>query len=102
MYYHRDGTPANGIEDTDWSEEGRRVAYDEVVVGGHVLFRVSTVFLVINHQFGDGPPLLFETMVFGPETWHDDYCERYSTEAQAVAGHDQALAYVSGYTGVAL
>jgi hypothetical protein len=27
--------------------------------------RVSTVFLGLDHCFGDGPPLLFETMVFG-------------------------------------
>ena len=25
---------------------------------------VSTVFLGLDHQWGDGPPLLFETMVF--------------------------------------
>jgi hypothetical protein len=29
--------------------------------------RVSTVFLGIDHSFGFGPPLLFETMVFGGE-----------------------------------
>ena len=27
--------------------------------------RVSTVFLGLDHDFGGGPPLLFETMVFG-------------------------------------
>lgn len=27
--------------------------------------KVSTVFLGLDHQYGDGPPLLFETMVFG-------------------------------------
>ena len=27
--------------------------------------RVSTVFLGIDHQFGEGKPLLFETMIFG-------------------------------------
>ena len=26
---------------------------------------VSTVFLGLNHSLGDGPPMLFETMVFG-------------------------------------
>jgi len=26
---------------------------------------VSTVFLGLDHQFGEGKPLLFETMVFG-------------------------------------
>lgn len=29
--------------------------------------RVSTVFLGIDYSFGQGPPVLFEMMVFGPE-----------------------------------
>jgi len=48
---------------------------------------VSTIFLGIDHQFGDGPPLLFETMVFGSE--HDQYTDRYSTWEEAEAGHKQ-------------
>jgi len=47
--------------------------------------RVSTVFLGLDHQFGDGPPLLFETMVFGGE--HDQDQWRYSTWDEAEAGH---------------
>jgi hypothetical protein len=47
--------------------------------------RVSTVFLGIDHNWGDGPPLLFETMVFeGPL---DGEQERYSTWEEAEAGH---------------
>lgn len=43
-----------------WLESAdRRVALTE-----HEFFRVSTVFLGLDHQFGRGPPLLFETMVF--------------------------------------
>lgn len=95
-YYHRDGTPAKDFSDIDWSPEARRVAYDEVTVAGYVMFRVSTVFLGINHRWSEGPPLIFETMIFGPEGWGEEYCERYSTEVQALAGHDQALAYVQG------
>lgn len=29
--------------------------------------RVSTVFLGLDHNFGEGPPVLWETMVFGGE-----------------------------------
>jgi hypothetical protein len=29
--------------------------------------KVSTVFLSLNHAFHDGPPLLYETLVFGGE-----------------------------------
>lgn len=51
--------------------------------------RVSTVFLGLNHQWGDGPPLLFETMIFGGE--HDEDQWRYSTWDEAVAGHTAAV-----------
>jgi len=39
--------------------------------------RVSTVFLGIDHSFGRGGPVLFETMVFGGE--YDQEMERYRT-----------------------
>ncbi len=47
--------------------------------------RVSTVFLGLDHSFGQGPPLLFETMVFGGE--HHGDMDRYSTWEQAEKGH---------------
>ncbi len=46
---------------------------------------VSTVFLGLDHSFGSGPPLLFETMVFGGKL--DQEQERYSTWDEAEAGH---------------
>ncbi len=51
---------------------------------------VSTVFLGLDHSFGDGPPLLFETMIFGGE--HDQYQDRYETWKQAETGHEKAVA----------
>lgn len=49
---------------------------------------VSTVFLGIDHNFlGKGPPILFETMVFGGE--HDEDQQRYSTWDEAEAGHKE-------------
>ncbi len=50
---------------------------------------VSTVFLGIDHAFGGGPPLLFETMIFGGP--HNEYQERYSTWEEAEAGHKRAV-----------
>lgn len=48
----------------------------------------APVFLGLDHSFDDGPPLIFETMVFPSESDYADLdCERYSTPAQAVAGH---------------
>lgn len=46
---------------------------------------VSTVFLGLNHQYGDGPPLLFETLVFGGTM--DGEMDRYATYDEAVTGH---------------
>jgi hypothetical protein len=50
---------------------------------------VSTVWLGINHNFSrQGPPILFETMVFAKHGMMIDlYCQRYSTEDEAKEGH---------------
>lgn len=65
----------------------RRVAFDHVGDG----VEVSTVFLGIDHRaFGTGAPLLFETMIFGGE--YDETCQRYSTRAEAQAGHAAVVA----------
>lgn len=50
-------------------------------------YSVSTVFLSIDHSFGEGPPVLFETMVFSKDDPAIDlYCERYCTREKAVLG----------------
>jgi hypothetical protein len=50
---------------------------------------VSTVFLGLDHNFGHGRPMLYETMAFiaheGVGQW------RYSTWAEAEVGHDAAV-----------
>lgn len=48
---------------------------------------VSTVFLGLDHNWGDGPPHLFETMVFkGSESDLD--CRRCSTWKEAEKQHE--------------
>jgi hypothetical protein len=54
--------------------------------------RVSTIFLGTDHQFGDGPPLLFETMIFHGDPGTGDECWRYPTRAEALEGHAAAVA----------
>jgi hypothetical protein len=51
---------------------------------------VSTVFLGLDHSWDpEGPPILFETMIFnGP--WNE-WQERYATWDEAVAGHEEAV-----------
>lgn len=52
--------------------------------------RVSTVFLGLDMSFlGDGPPVLFETMVF--INGSGDEMERYSTWDEAVEGHQRMV-----------
>lgn len=58
---------------------------------------LSTVFLGIDHSFGDhGPPILFETMAFkgkydGHGIGDEIMQERYATWDEAVAGHTRIL-----------
>ena len=60
--------------------------------------KVSTVFLGLDHRFSDsledGPPVLWETMIFGGA--HDEHQERYTSRADAIAGHARAVKMVKG------
>jgi hypothetical protein len=56
---------------------------DKTKIGGA---EVSTVFLGIDHSFEAGPPLLFETMVFGGPL--DQEQDRCSTWEQAQRMHN--------------
>lgn len=86
-HYDRQG---NLISFHKWAElhadtEYVKVARDEFEIEGEEI-RVSTAWLGINHNFtGSGPPIIFETMVFGGE--HDEWMWRYTTETEAKAGH---------------
>lgn len=67
--------------------EKRRIAWTE-----DKKYHVSTVFLGLDHGFGYGDPILFETMVFGNEdngsiSHMELDMERYATYAEAVEGH---------------
>ena len=46
---------------------------------------VSTIFLALDHQFGDGPPVLWETLVFGGPL--DGEMNRYTSKQDALRGH---------------
>jgi len=89
-----DGQPVacDLLEWATWFEgagASRIVAQDMV---GDV--QVSTVFLALDHDWsGAGPPVLWETMIFGGR--HSDYQRRYSSREAAVAGHVEALALAS-------
>ena len=73
-------TWARFFEDID----NRRVANDFI---GKI--QISTVFLGIDHNFGKGKPLLFETMIFGGEKDGEQY--RWHTWKEAEEGHKKIL-----------
>lgn len=92
--FRRDGTPYSdddaGLFEwaNDLKDHARKVVRQEKLPNG---YWVSTVWLGLNHQFGDGPPLIFETMVLNPKQEWEDYQERYSTEDDAIIGHLRAV-----------
>jgi hypothetical protein len=94
-----------------WLEKGRaqRVLAQEELEGG---YWISTVFLGLNHQYNPkGSPLWFETMIFAPPDGKplelirpgyipkhgpEVFCDRYTTLAEALAGHESAKAAFQG------
>lgn len=57
---------------------------------------VSTVFLGMDHGFGDGPPLLFETMAFDEKGEEFDMT-RCSTWAEAEQHHKTMCEKIFGH-----
>jgi len=92
-HYILDGKEPVKVHDVmEWAMQ---IEYMDMIVEQTTLgqnIRVSTVFLGVDYQFGNGPPLLFETMVFGGEHNEDQW--RYSTWDEAVAGHDAVVAMI--------
>ena len=88
-YYDRSGTafvnPTAEQAKALWDPAARRVAEDTVDD-----VWASTVCIVIDHSFGVGRPIIFETMTFGPDPWVEQ-CWRYCTEAEALAGHAEVV-----------
>lgn len=62
---------------------------------------ISTIFLGLNHQWGKGPPLVFETMIFNKEDGKpsdlDTWQYRYSSWDDAEHGHKAAVRRVLAY-----
>lgn len=93
LYYDWNGQPISMERFAVLWCEPRHVAQTDLGPLGHV----STVWLGLDHGFSfvdGGPPVIFETMIFGGPL--DQYQERYCTVQQAMNGHDfmvQALMF---------
>ena len=91
FYFDRDARP---ITSERWMELKRDASYWRVgLTDLGRRGRVSTVWLGLNHAFDDGPPLIFETLVFGGPLAVT--MERYTTLEQARAGHEVMVRRVS-------
>src|SRR5216684_8998165 len=79
-------TPADVRVWAQWMEDcGEERLVNRTSIGS---VGVSTVFLGLDHNFSKaGPPILYETMVFGGEL--NDCQERYSTQEMALLGHEE-------------
>jgi hypothetical protein len=115
-HYDREGKPI-GLGDFAMLHEDP----DYIRVGStHVAdFWISTVWLGLDHNFlGEGPPLIFETMIFDrsddrmlqereytmldgtvvryvlDDGWADLHCQRYATEDEAVKGHARTVMHM--------
>ena len=83
LYYDRKGKK---ITQQEWSKlfSNRKYQVLKQTKVGDLL--VSTVWLGLNHAFGGGKPMIFETLVLHEDN-HEDDGTRYSTEAEALEGH---------------
>jgi len=74
----------------EWFETAKedRIVKQETLTNGN---QVSTVFLGIDHNFKEGPPLLFETMVFPKKGDSELDMKRYSTYEEAEEGHKKMV-----------
>lgn len=100
------GEPEHVLDTMEWAERleadlGKHYQLAEHHIGH---YRISTVFLAIDHNhLRNGPPILWETMVFnmakpvtiegrryGHAEW-DGYMARYHSKAEAMEGHKRAV-----------
>lgn len=93
-YYDREGRL---ITQDQWFGYMEGESYKRVALTETKGWYISTVWLGLSHQFGEGPPLIFETMVFTDDSAKADdlLCARYSTEEEAKQGHEVVVNYMT-------
>jgi hypothetical protein len=77
----------------EWYEQSRsnncRVVKQDWAETEDTTVGVSTVFLALDHAFMGGPPILWESLVFG--TSLDGEMRRYRSKAEALRGHEELV-----------
>lgn len=108
LYYDKQGNPIS-VEEFSRLKFGGDMEYGRIGLTQVGPYTISTVWLGIDHAFGEGPPVLFETMVFATDAWeadrsvsveegrpplHEFDCQRYCTEEEAQIGHEEMVLLV--------
>lgn len=85
--YILDGHTPVPCPDLAWWGWWFETADRHVALTEHELFRISTVFLGLDYRYGEGPPLVFESMAFEADSWSAIDCMRYASWDDAEIGH---------------
>ncbi len=101
LYYDRDGIPISDM--FVWGKLFRDHEYKRVGLDVLSGYRISTVWMGLDHGYPPGPPLIFETMVFregeGDPIRLDMEMMRYSTLVDAERGHKRMVELVRAALG---
>jgi hypothetical protein len=93
-FLNRDGVPIDIEEFMEkMADDEYRFVEMTMIEKGAESCRVSTVWLGVDHELGDGEPQLFETMIFGGS--HAGFERRYGTEIEALNGHADAIKMIA-------
>ncbi|MCP4668235.1 MAG: hypothetical protein GY849_17955 [Deltaproteobacteria bacterium] len=89
MFYNREGKQITSEEFEKLFTDDKYKIIKQEDVGKYF---ISTVWLGVNYNFGEGELLIFETVVFeGRDLGADLEMERYSTEKEAIKGHKKMV-----------
>lgn len=92
-YYDPKGRPISMRRWASSFEYDRHVGESVLRIRGR-WYRVSTIWLGLDHSFFGGPPLIFETMIFAGHGLTDLATWRYSTAEEAMRGHMRAVRFL--------
>lgn len=76
-------------------DRNNRIVKQEYINFEGVEYFVSTVDLGLDHNFGEGPPLYFETMIFPKESIGEMFCKRYTTKETALESHERLVQHIN-------
>lgn len=91
-YFDREGKP---LTTKEWGKLFEDKDYQRIALTTVGDKTVSTVWLGLNHACDGSGLQIFETMVFAKDSWLDEECWRYATEAEAIVGHHRMVMAVA-------